>query len=149
VISVAETEINEENSNNSSNIAIIFHSGSYDRIYHGLTIGLTSLAFDMKVKYFFTYWSLEYVRKMESSFFKLDEEAKKYNEQFKKHMEKGHIQPVQKLLNQLNDMGADFYACTNSLDMLKISNDQMMDGFKAGGLGTFIAETEGYRVIFI
>lgn len=42
-------------------LAIIFHSGSYDRISHGLSIALTALALGREVRLFFSYWALEYL----------------------------------------------------------------------------------------
>ncbi len=56
-------------------LAIIFHSGSFDRLYNGLSIALTALSIERHVKMLFTYWSLEYLRRDNSSVFYLDNEA--------------------------------------------------------------------------
>lgn len=42
-------------------LAIIFHSGSYDRIHHGLSIALAALALGREVRLLFTYGALEYL----------------------------------------------------------------------------------------
>lgn len=43
-------------------LGIIFHSGSYDKIYQGMEIALTALALERRVHLFFSYWALEYLR---------------------------------------------------------------------------------------
>lgn len=45
------------------NVSVIFHSGSYDRVHHGLSIALSALLMGGKAKLYFTHASLKYVKK--------------------------------------------------------------------------------------
>ena len=97
------------------NLAIIFHSSSYDRIYNGLSIALTALSIGRDVKLFFTYWSLEYLRRDNPSFLYLDNEAEKYKSIIEKNLEKGHIERIPELFTLVKKLGGKIYVCVSSL----------------------------------
>lgn len=131
-------------------LAIIFHSGSYDRIYHGLSIALAALALGREVKFFFTYWALEYLKQNRPALFKLDAESQEQREAIKKNIEKGHIQKAPELIVQAKKMGAKFYACTNSMGLLNISRDELIKEVdKSMGITTFLTETAEDQILFI
>ena len=48
-------------------LALILHSGSYDRLYHGLSLALAASALGREVRLFFTYWALGCMKKNEPS----------------------------------------------------------------------------------
>ncbi len=131
-------------------MGIIFHSGSYDRLYHGLSIALSALALDREVRFFFTYWALEYLKRKKSLPFKLDKEAGLHKEIIEKNIKKGHMIKVDELFNQAKKMGAKFYACTNSMGLLNIARDELRDIVdKSMGITTFLAETSESQILFI
>ena len=76
-------------SDENQGMGIIFHSGSYDRVQHGLSIAAIASAFEQKVKTFWTFWSLLSLKKGEESYFELDEEAEKHKEALEEHLKKG------------------------------------------------------------
>ena len=130
-------------------LSIIFHSGSYDRMYHGFSIVLVALALGREVKCFFTYWALEYLVKGKSVF-QLNEEGQTHRKLLEEHMRKGHIQEISELLTQAKAMGAKFYVCTNSMGLLNISRDELVNEVdKSMGLTTFLAETGQDQILFI
>ncbi|MFO0795803.1 MAG: DsrE/DsrF/DrsH-like family protein [Candidatus Brocadiaceae bacterium] len=129
-------------------LSIIFHSGSYDRIYHGFSIVLVAVALGREVRCFFTYWALEYLVKGKSVFH-LNEEGQTHGYTLE-HMRKGHIQEISELLTQAKAMGAKFYVCTNSMGLLNISRDELVNEVdKSMGLTTFLAETGQDQILFI
>lgn len=131
-------------------LSIILHSGSYDRIYHGLSIALAALALGRKVRLFFTYWALGYLRQDKSSLFKLDKEGEVHREILKKHIKKGHILKITELLAQAKAVGAKIYACTNSMGLLNISRGELVrEVDKSMGITTFLTETTGDQILFI
>lgn len=131
-------------------LAIIFHSGSYDRISHGLSIALAALVLGREVKFFFTYWALEYLKKDSPAFFGLDAEAQIKRNILDKNLEKGHIQRIPELINQAKRMGAKFYACTNSMGLLNVSRDELIKEVdKSMGITTFLTETAEDQILFI
>ncbi|NUO08129.1 MAG: DsrE/DsrF/DrsH-like family protein [Candidatus Brocadia sp.] len=130
-------------------LSIIFHSGSYDRVFHGFSIVLVALALGRDVKCFFTYWSLQYLVKGKSVF-QLNEEGESHRKLLEDHMKKGHIQEISELFIQAKAMGAKFYVCTNSMGLLNISRDELVNEVdKSMGLTTFLAETVHDQIIFI
>ncbi len=131
-------------------LGIIFHSGSYDRIYHGLSIALAAVALGREVRLFFTYWALEYLRKREEPFFELDKEAENYKEIIKKNLEKGHMHKISELIDQAKAMGSKFYVCTNSMGLLNIARDELIkDVNKSMGITAFLTEIMDYQILFI
>lgn len=131
-------------------LGIIFHSGSYDRLYHGLSLALAALALGREVKLFFTYWALEYLSRDKSNLFKLDEEGRLQRGLLEKHIERGHIQRLSEFINQAKSMGARFYACTSSMGLLNIARDELIAAVdKSMGITTFLTETTDYQLLFI
>ncbi|MFQ5952145.1 MAG: DsrE/DsrF/DrsH-like family protein [Candidatus Omnitrophota bacterium] len=131
-------------------LGIVFHSGSYDRLYHGISIALAALALGREVRLFFTYWALEYIKKGGSSFFVLDKEGETHREVLERNINKGHMQKIPELLAEAKKMGAKFYACTNSMGLLNIVRDELVDEVdKSMGITTFLTETTGDQILFI
>ncbi len=131
-------------------LGIIFHSGYYDRIYHGFSITLAASALGREVKLFVTYWTLEYFKKGESGAIKLDGESEAYKDLIKKNIEKGHLQKISELITQAKSMGVKIYACTNSMGILNIARDELIPEVdKSMGLTTFLVETKDSQLLFI
>lgn len=131
-------------------LAVIFHSGSYDRISHGLSIALAALALGREVRFFFTYWALEYLRRKGRSALKLDKEAEEHRAILEGNIKKGHILKVEELFGQAKAMGAKFYACTNSMGILNIARDELIEEVdKSMGITTFLTETVEDQILFI
>lgn len=131
-------------------LGLIFHSGSYDRIYHGLSIALAASALDREVRCFFTYWALGYLKKDKNSDLQLDDEGKIREALIRKSVEEGHILTVKELFSQLKAMGGKVYACSNSMGLLNISRDELTaEVDKTMGLTTFLAETKNSQILFI
>ena len=131
-------------------LGIIFHSGSYDRVQHGLSIAAVASAFEQKVITFWTFWSLDCLKKSEESYFKLDEEAEKHKEVLEDHLEKGHLQNIHKLISRAKNMGVEFYLCANSMELHKLKMDDLVEEIdEIIGIGTFLSDIEGFQMIFI
>lgn len=131
-------------------IGIIFHSGSFDRLYHGLSISLAALSLGREVKLFFTYWALEYLRKKDSVEFSIYSEKEEHEEILKKNIDKGHLLKIRELIQQVKAMGGKFYACTHSMGILNIIRNELIDEVdKIMGLTTWLTETKEYQIIFI
>lgn len=135
---------------NKAGLGIIFHSGSYDRIYHGLSLALASLAMGKDAKLFFSYWALEYFKKGASGHFMLDKEAESHREIIEKNIKKGHLLKLCELIKQTKTMGAKFYSCTSSMGLLNITRDELAEEVdKSIGITTFLTEVADYQLLFI
>lgn len=131
-------------------LAIIFHSGSYDRLYHGLSLALAASALGREARLFFTYWALGCMKKNEPSAFNLDREAQTHQEIIDKNIKAGHMRGLGELFDQAKQLGARFYACTQSMGLLNISRDELVKEIdKSMGITTFLAEASGDQLLFI
>ncbi len=131
-------------------LGIIFHSGSFDRLYHGISVALAALAMGWETKFFFTYWSLEYLKKGSNVSLKLDSEGEDNRGILEKNIKMGHMMNISELLGQAKEMGAKFYVCTNSMGLLNIARDELVEEVdKSMGVTTFLTETAGYTMLFI
>ena len=131
-------------------LAIIFHSGSYDRVYHGLSIALTALALGREVRMFFTYWALEHLKQRRPQGLSLDKEAEDHRSFVENNLEKGHMRKVSELLTQAKELGAKLYACVSSMALLNITRDELIDEVdESAGIATFLVETKEEQILFI
>ncbi len=130
-------------------LSIIFHSGSYDRVFHGFSMVLVALALGREARCFFTYWSLPYLTKGKPAF-QLNDEGQIHKNIIEEHMKKGHIREISEVLQEAKAMGALFYVCTNSMGLLNISRDELVNEVdKSMGLTTFLAEASHDQILFI
>jgi peroxiredoxin family protein len=131
-------------------LGIIFHSGSYDRIYHGLSLARVALALDREVILFFTHWALEYLRKGKPPLFKLDEEGETYRVKLEENIKKKHLHEISELIIQTKAMGAKLYACTRSMSLLNISGDELIKEVDMSvEIVTFLTNTGAFQMLFI
>lgn len=131
-------------------LGIIIHSGSYDRIYHGLSLALAASALGREVKIFFSYWALEYLKKKAPAGISLDKEAERHKEIIERNIERGHLVNFNELTSQAKKMGAKFYACTSSMGLLNIARDELVQEVdKSMGITTFLTETADFQLLFI
>lgn len=131
-------------------LGIIFHSGSYDRLHHGLSLAMAAAASGRDVKLFFTYWALEYMRKDTSDRMRLDSEAKEHREVLERNWKQGHLPKVSKLISEAKALGVKFYACTNSMGLLNITRDELIPEMdRSMGIVAFLAEAANDQIIFI
>lgn len=133
-------------------LGIIFHSGSHDRLLHGLSIGLAALALGRNVRLFFTYWALEYLKKGHPVFEnKVDpEQNSAHIKIIQENIRRGHLESFSELIAQSKALGAEFYTCTNSMSILNIARDELMEEVdRPMGLTTFLKETAQDQILFI
>ena len=135
---------------NGKGLVIIFHSGSFDRIHHGLSIALTASVLGRNVRLFFTYWALEYLKKDNPSLFVLDKEAEGHKERLEENIRKGHLLNILELVKQTKAMGSRLYVCTSSMGLLNIARNEFIEEVgKSMGITTFLSETTDDDTLFI
>ncbi len=134
-------------------LGIIFHSGSYTRLYHGLSIALAALALGRKVRFFFTFWALEYLKRAGASSLKNkipEEEDSAHNQMIQENIKKGHLESFSELIDKAKALGGELYTCTNSMSLLNIARDELIEEVdRPMGLTTFLKETADDQILFI
>ncbi len=133
------------------NVSIIFHSGFYDRVHHGLSIALSALLMGGKARLYFTHASLKYVKKgakpSENIVVEGDEH---YAERYISNLKEGHIEELEEVIKYCKDVGAEIYVCPASMAMLNISRDELIDEVdEVIGLSDFINRSKDFDLIFI
>jgi peroxiredoxin family protein len=131
-------------------LGIIFHSGSYDRLHHGFSMALAALALGRPVRFFFSYWALECLKRGAEGHFRLDGEASEHRPVLQKGVERGHLEPIPEMIGQVKAMGGRFYACTHSMGLLNIARDELVEAVdRSMGLTAFLKETSEDQLLYI
>jgi peroxiredoxin family protein len=131
-------------------LALIFHSGSFDRIHQGFSLALAASALGRPVRLFFSYWALKYLKRGEDSYFHLDSEARGFQAILQKGLDRGHMESVAQMLGQVKAMGGRCYACTHSMGLLNISRDELAETVdRSMGLTAFLTDTAEDQILFI
>lgn len=147
------------------NKTIVVFSNDIDKVMASLIIANGALAMGKKVTLFFTFWGLSVLRKeksiplsksfMEKMFgFMLPKGIKKLNSlskmnmsgmgaiMIKKVMKDKNVEGLQELLASLVNNGARLLACTMSMDVMGIKEEELIEGVELGGVGAYLGETE-------
>ena len=131
-------------------LGIIFHTGSYDKVFHGLSFAISGLAMDMKVKLFFTYWSLEYLKKGNEKLVILDSDGENNKNWIDKNRADGHMYDIADYIDKIKTLEGEVFVCSGSMDMYKVKQKDLIDSVdKIAGIATFLAETQGYQLLYI
>lgn len=120
-------------------IAIILHSGSYDRVSYALSLATAALAMGSKVHMLLTYGGLK-----RFSLYHLEDLGEETSADIrvavKRGLGSGGIRPMEQSLADAKRLGLRLYACSSAMANLNISRDQLLPEVdQVIGLVTFIA----------
>lgn len=103
-------------------ICIFLHSGSYDRIYHALSIAMIAQAQEKGVHIFCSFDALKKFKKGAQG------------------IKKGGLEPLPKLIKEAKELGRlKIYACAGSMSLLNISRDELIEEVdRSMGLTAFL-----------
>lgn len=142
---------------------MVVFSGDFDKTMAALIIATGAASMGKKVTMFFTFWGLNILRKkgvevekdgMEKMFSKMMPEGisnlklSKMNmmgmgtSMMKKVMEEKNVDSPEELLEQALEMGVDLVACSMSMDIMGIKEEELIDGVEIAGVASYLARTE-------
>ena len=131
-------------------LGIVLHSGSYDRVYNALLVGLTALALGRQVRLLFTYWSLEYLLRDRPKDLPLDLEAKEHRRIIEKNIAQGRMQGINELLDSVRELEGIVYTCVGSMTVVGITRAQLSDQVDdVIGMAQFLRETGRGQLLFV
>ncbi len=131
-------------------LSVIFHSGSYDRVYNGLTVALTAAAQGRPTRLFFTYWSIDILMKSAGLPLALDKEATDHKDVVEENIEAGRMKKMPELLGDAKALGTKIYVCTGSLEMRGIASGDLVEEVdEVTGTASFLKEAEEDQLIFV
>lgn len=119
-------------------IAIILHSGSYDRASYALSLATASLALGMEVHILLTYGGLR--RFVRGHLEDMEEETESQVKGFvARGLSTGGIRSLEALLADARKLGIKLYACANAMSNMNISRQELMEEVdEVMGLVTFL-----------
>ena len=148
-------------------LCIICSKGTLDMAYPGLVLANAALMEGIEVHMFFTFWGLDMITKGKMDNLKatplgnpsmgmpnllsvLPGMTAMASSMMKKEIEKLDFPPVGEFMEMVVDAGAKLYGCKMSMDMMKLTKDDLFDGVD-GILGAmeFMEISEGAQVIFV
>lgn len=147
---------------------IIVFSGDLDRVLASFIIANGAAAMGRPVTMFFTFWGLNVLRKpkkqpvkkslMESMFGMMMPRGtgklklSKMNMggmgtvMMKKIMNEKHVFSLDQLIQKALESGVKIVACTMSMDIMGIKEEELIDGVELGGVGAYLGDAEESNV---
>lgn len=147
---------------------IIVFSGDLDRVLASFIIANGAAAMGRPVTMFFTFWGLTALRKAEKqpvkkSFIEsmfgvmLPRGTKKLKlskmnmggmgtKMMKKIMNDKNVDSLEALMQQAMQAGIKLIACTMSMDVMGIKEEELIDGVELGGVGAYLGDAEESNV---
>ena len=157
-------EKNQENViiEDNSNMTMVVFSGDLDKAIAAFIIANGALTMGKKVTMFFTFWGLSILKKknlakksfIEKMFSMLlpknsqDLPVSKMNffgigaKMIRSVMKKKNIMSLEELIKKAIDSGVNITACTMSMDVMGISEEELIDGINYGGVGQYLGKAE-------
>lgn len=147
---------------------MIMFSGDLDKAMAGLIIANGAAAMGDEVTIFFTFWGLNILRKaqkikvrksfMEKMFgIMMPRGADKLGlskmnmggmgtTMMKDIMKKKRVSSLPELIESAQDLGVKFIACTMSMDIMGIKQEEIIDGVEYAGVATYLGEADEANV---
>lgn len=147
---------------------MIMFSGDLDKAMAGLIIANGAAAMGDEVIIFFTFWGLNILRKaqkikvrksfMEKLFgFMMPRGTDKLvlskmnmggmgTTMMKGIMKKKRVSSLPELIESAQDLGVKFIACTMSMDIMGIKQEEIIDGVEYAGVATYLGEADEANV---
>lgn len=147
--------------NNNSQTMVVF-SGDLDKAIASFIIANGAAAMGKKVTMFFTFWGLNILRKnekvkvkkniIEKAFgFMMPRGSKKLDlskmnmggigaKMIRGIMKEKNVQSLEELMTAAINNGVNIVACTMSMDVMGIKEEELIDGINLGGVGYYLGE---------
>lgn len=143
---------------------IVLFSGDYDKAMAAYIIANGAAAYDHEVTIFHTFWGLNALRKeeqvpvkkglMEKMFSKMMPRGSdkmglsKMNfagfgpKMIKGIMKKHNAVPLPDLINMAQELDIKLVACTMTMDLLGLQQEELLDGIEYAGVGAYLGDAE-------
>jgi peroxiredoxin family protein len=123
-------------------------TNKFEKVYALFNIANGCAAFGMEVTIFFTFQGLGLLKKddmghpvfLNEGYFGLDKE--KMVEQMKVN----EITSLREQFLDVQELGVKFIACDMSMDILGVTTEELIEGVKVGGIGSYISQAKGSNI---
>lgn len=152
-------------------VSLVVFSGDLDKVLAGFVMATGAAAIGMEVSIFFTFWGLSALKKgrrlqgknvLEKAFGLLTPGGSQSlglsqrnfagvgARLMRKMMRDKQIASLEELVQMARDMGVRFVACQMSMDVMGITQAELLDGVELGGVATFLGDaTRSKASLFI
>ncbi len=159
-----------ENGNGNRKLGIICSKGSLDMAYPPLILANAARMGGTEVDLFFTFWGLDIVTKKKMSKLNVSTVGNPNMHPWfhiptfmgvlpgmsaaatwmmNREIEKLDFPPVPEFLEMVMDAGANVYGCKMSMDMMKLTKEDLVEGAEVLGAMEFMDLTENGQVLFV
>lgn len=147
---------------------IIVFSGDMDKVMASLIIANGAAAMGSEVTMFFTFWGLNALRKAKKVQVKKDFMERMFGwmmprgaeklglskmnfggmgaQMMKSIMKKKNVSTLPELIESAQMMGVKMIACTMSMDVMGIREEELIDGVEFAGVATYLGESDEANV---
>jgi peroxiredoxin family protein len=148
-------------------LAIVCSKGSLDMAYPGLVLANAARMVGIEVFLFFTFWGMDIITKSKLDKLKVTPLGNTSmgmpgivgvipgvtamaTTMMKREIDKLDIPPIDEFIEMVHDAGATLYACQMSYEMMKLSEDDLVDQVDSVVTAMdFMDFSEGAQIIFI
>ena len=148
-------------------VTMVVFSGDLDRVMAALVIATGAASMGMEVSMFFTFWGLSVLKKerrlagkrvLEQAFSAMTPAGtrglgvSKMNfagagaAMLRKMMRDKDVASVEELLDMAREMGVRFVACTMSMDVMGVTEPELIDHVELGGVATYLGDASDSKV---
>jgi NADPH-dependent 2,4-dienoyl-CoA reductase/sulfur reductase-like enzyme/peroxiredoxin family protein/TusA-related sulfurtransferase/rhodanese-related sulfurtransferase len=163
-IQKSKKELSNEIYQKNNGTTIVVFSGDLDKAIASLIIANGAVAMGKEVSMFFTFWGLNVLRKSEKQNIKKGFMEKMFSSMMPRGVEKltiskmnfggagtkmmryimkkKNVLTLQQLLDEALDNGVKMIACTMSMDIMGITEEELIDRIDLGGVAAYLGDTE-------
>lgn len=116
-------------------VAIIAANGSLFDAYKVFNIATAAAATEAEVSIFFTFEGLNLIHKEGNKQLPLPEGKEHFQEGFKE----ANVPAIPELLEMAKELEVKLIACQMTMDVMKLTTDDLVDGIDVGGAVTFLS----------
>ena len=154
--------------NGADNKTLIVFSDDLDKALASFVIANGAASTGKKVTMFFTFWGLNVIKKRQKPAVSKDIFGKMFGWMLPAHsgklklskmnmggagswmmrliMKKKHIDSLESLIAQAAENGVEMIACTMSMDVMGVKEEELMDNVTLGGVATYLERAEDANV---
>lgn len=156
--------------NNERRLCLIASKGSLDMAYPPLILANAARMMGIEVDIFFTFWGLDIITKTKMSKLNIATVGNPNmhpwfhiptlvgaipgmsamaTAMMRKEIDKLDFPPVDEFIEMLVDAGTNLYGCKMSMDMMKLTKVDLVDGAEVLGAMEFMEISENAQVLFV
>ncbi|MCR8642705.1 CoA-disulfide reductase [Paenibacillus sp. N1-5-1-14] len=150
--------------NTKNGATLVVFSGDLDKAIASFIIALGSVSMGKKVTMFFTFWGLNILRKADAPKVDKDIVEKMFGIMMPKGvgnlpmskmnmagmgpkmiehaMQRKNVDSLATLMHKAQESGVKFVACTMSMDIMGMKQEELLDGIEYGGVASYLGDAE-------